>query len=110
MAYLITLISSLIRLEQPSHAVQVCRNSSCPTHGSLSRYHVWVALVYIMLHKLIDESRGKSNVLKILYPVRKEHKRLQSSKHSNSGLKGFIVDSEFCKDGQISLLFPSATI
>ncbi|KAJ7012123.1 hypothetical protein NC653_002262 [Populus alba x Populus x berolinensis] len=53
MAYLITLISSLIRLEQPSHAVQVCRNSSCPTHGSLSRYHVWVALV--TFHFLVNE-------------------------------------------------------
>jgi hypothetical protein len=53
MAYLITFIPSLIRLEQLSHAVQVCRNSSCPTHGSLSRYHVWVALV--TFHFLVNE-------------------------------------------------------
>ena len=54
-----------------------------------------------------------SNCSKVLIPFascqideagdlwRKEHKRLQSSKRSNSGLKGFIVGSEFCKDGQV---------
>ncbi|KAL9368349.1 hypothetical protein Peur_039548 [Populus x canadensis] len=53
MAYLITFIPSLICLEQLFDAVQFSRNSSCPTHGSLSRYHVWVALV--TFHFLVDE-------------------------------------------------------